>query len=76
MSESKRSESFAAPAEMADRYPHWRTGQLLANVAGWADVEIWDAEDERLLAAAREHLQSLTERNPVGARPADAARAS
>ena len=59
---------FAALAELARRYPHWRVGQLVANVAGWADVEVWDAEDDQLLAAAREHLVAMTDRN--GATPA------
>ncbi len=53
---NERSEVFAALAELARRYPHWRIGQLVANVAGWADAEIWDADDAELLAAAREHL--------------------
>ena len=56
MSDPERTETFAALAELARRYPHWRIGQLIANVAGWADAEIWDAEDGQLLAAAREHL--------------------
>ena len=29
---------------------------MIANVAGWADEEIWDVEDEKLLAAAQSHL--------------------
>ena len=41
-------------------------GQLIANVAGWADQEIWDVEDEQLLQAARLHLQQLV---PPGATP-------
>ena len=49
---------FAALAELSRRYPHWRVGQLIANVAGWADAEVWDVEDEQLLAAAREHLRA------------------
>ena len=36
----------------------WRFGQLIANVAGWADQDIWDIEDENMLAAARSHLGS------------------
>jgi hypothetical protein len=43
-------------AELGRRYPHWRIGQLVANAAGWADAEIWDVEDETLLAAVRAHL--------------------
>ncbi|MBL8800177.1 MAG: hypothetical protein JNM56_40215 [Planctomycetia bacterium] len=56
MTELERGELFAALAELARRYPHWRVGQLVANVAGWADAEVWDAEDGQLLAAARAHL--------------------
>ena len=41
---------------LSRRYPQWRFGQLIANVAGWADQEIWDVEDEQLLAAAQSHL--------------------
>jgi hypothetical protein len=37
----------------------------VANVAGWADQEIWDIEDEQLLGAARLHLQQLTS-TPAG----------
>jgi len=43
----------------------WRFGQLIANVAGWADQEIWDVEDQQLLAAARLHLAQLTPRESV-----------
>jgi hypothetical protein len=63
MTENKRTEVFAALAELARRYPHWRLGQLVANVAGWADTEVWDVEDEQLLAAARAHLESLSGQN-------------
>ncbi len=56
MSDLERIGVFAAPMERSRRNPHWRVGQLVANVAGWADAEIWDVEDGQLLAAAREHL--------------------
>jgi len=56
MTDPGRTEVFAALTELARRYPHWRVGQLVANVAGWADAELWEAEDEQLLAAARAHL--------------------
>ncbi len=56
MTDQERGELFAALAELARRYPHWRVGQLVANVAGWADAEVWDAEDGQLLSAARAHL--------------------
>ena len=53
-----RSELFAALAELCQKYPHWRFGQLVANVAGWADVDAWDVEDEQLLASAAAHLEA------------------
>lgn len=56
MTEPERMELFTALAELSRRYPHWRIGQLVANVAGWADADIWDAEDANLLAAVRNHL--------------------
>ena len=49
-------------AALRRRYPAWRFGQLIANVAGWADVEIWDIEDETLLEAARAHLEAAAKR--------------
>ncbi len=57
MSDSERTEIFAAFIELSRRYPHWRVVQLVANVAGWADSDMWDAEDGQLLAAARSHLE-------------------
>ena len=53
-----RSELFAALAELSRKYPHWRFGQLVANVVGWADVDAWDVEDEQLLVAATAHLEA------------------
>jgi hypothetical protein len=61
----ERTDLLAAITELCERYPHWRFGQLVANVAGWADQEIWDVEDEQLLAAARLHLSQLTPRDSV-----------
>ena len=61
MTDAARAELFAALAELARRYPHWRVGQLVANVAGWADAEVWDAEDKQLLDAARAHLGEAAE---------------
>ncbi len=59
MNTEQRAELLATIAELCRRYPHWRLGQLVANVSGWADQEIWDVEDEQLLAAAQSHLQQL-----------------
>ena len=59
MNSERRADLVAAIAELCRRYPEWRLGQLVANVAGWADQEIWDVEDEQLLAAAQLHLRQL-----------------
>jgi hypothetical protein len=68
MNSHERTELLANLAELSRRYPDWRLGQLVANVAGWADQEIWDIEDEQFLEAARSHLQQLT---PSAATAAD-----
>ena len=60
MNNEPHSDLLAAIAELSRRYPDWRMGQLVANVAGWADCDIWDVEDEQLLAAAQAHLQYQT----------------
>ncbi len=51
-------------SQMSERYPEWRLGQLVANIALWArqptephDTAIWDLEDEKMLAAMERHLQ-------------------
>ena len=56
-----RDELFARLAELSRRYPHWRVGQLISNVAGWSDAEVWDVEDEQLLTAAEAHLAARRE---------------
>lgn len=63
--QKQRADLLAAIAELCQRYPEWRFGQLVANVAGWADQEIWDAEDEQLLQAARLHLEQWTPPSPM-----------
>jgi hypothetical protein len=55
----QRADLLAAIAELGRRYPEWRLGQLIANIAGWTDQEIWDVEDEQLLAAVQAHLNQL-----------------
>lgn len=59
MNDQQRVELLAAIEALSRRYPDWRLGQLIANVAGWADQEIWDVEDEQLLAAAQSHLRQF-----------------
>jgi hypothetical protein len=60
MNSQQRADLLTVIAELCQRYPNWRLGQLVANVAGWADQEIWDVEDEQLLEAARLHMEQLT----------------
>jgi hypothetical protein len=60
MTSQHRADLLTAIAELGRRYPEWRLGQLVANVAGWADQDVWDVEDEHLLAAAQRHLEQLT----------------
>ena len=62
MNDVQRADLMAAIAELSRRYPDWRFGQLVANVAGWADCEIGDVEDEQLLSASQTHLQHLRAR--------------
>jgi hypothetical protein len=62
MNATNQTEVFTALAELSRRYPNWRLGQLLANVAEWADQDVWDVEDECLLKAAQEHLAQLATR--------------
>ena len=62
MNQRDHTELVDALAELRRRYPEWRYGQLIANLAGWADQNVWDIEDEQLLAAAEEHLQALAQR--------------
>ncbi len=57
MNTEQRADLLVGIAELCQHYPHWRFGQLIANVAGWADAETWYVEDEQLLAAARLHLE-------------------
>jgi hypothetical protein len=65
MNSQERVDLLAAIEKLCERYPHWRLGQLVANLAGWADEDIWDIEDQQLLTAARAHLAQLTPREPA-----------
>ena len=66
MNAHERSVLLQALTELCERYPHWRFGQLVSNVAGWADAEVWDVEDSQLLAAAESHLDQAKCREPSG----------
>jgi hypothetical protein len=57
MNPPTRAKLLEALEELGRRFPHWRFGQLVCNIAGWADVEVWDAEDEQLLDAIRQQAE-------------------
>ncbi|MCI0333855.1 MAG: hypothetical protein L0228_11610 [Planctomycetes bacterium] len=62
MNQRNYGELLDALAELRRCYPEWRLGQLITNVAGWADQNVWDVDDDHLLAAIEEHLQALAQR--------------
>jgi hypothetical protein len=39
------------------RYPDWRLGQLVANVAAWRDTDIWNIEENELTEEIDRHLR-------------------
>jgi hypothetical protein len=63
MNSQPRANLLAAIAELSERYPNWRVGQLIANVSGWADQDVWDVSDDQLLEAAQTHLRQLSAPN-------------
>jgi hypothetical protein len=63
MTHDHRDELLDVLAELRRQYPNWRMGQLISNVAGWADQNVWDVEDREMLAAVEEHLQVLAQRS-------------
>jgi len=56
----QREELLRLLAELSDRYPDMRFGQLTVNVAQWARGPIvsaaWDVTDEEMIAAAQKNL--------------------
>jgi|KBSSwiStaDraftv2_1062776.scaffolds.fasta_scaffold131647_2 hypothetical protein len=60
MSKTDDQELFAALKAMREKYPDWRFGQLVCNLATWArgpqPSSVWDIEDHELILIAREHL--------------------
>lgn len=65
MTDSPGDDLLLAVAELRALFPDWRLGQLVANLtlAAGRDGQLWDVEDEQLLAAARR----LIERNQARA---------
>ena len=67
MKNGNRAELLEVIAELCEKHPGWRLGQVIANVAGWADEDVWDVEDEQLLEAARLYLHPVEAAEPVHA---------
>lgn len=60
MNHQQRTELLEVVGELGRKYPEWRFGQLIENIAGWADQPIWEMEDGQLLQAAQLHLRELS----------------
>lgn len=41
------------------RHPDWRLGQLLSNLAAWAEEDVWDIEEDVLVREINTHLSNL-----------------
>ena len=67
-------ELIRALEDLCRRFPHWRFGQLVCNVAGWADVDVWDVEDDQLLQAIRQQDEYQRSAQPTdeSSKPASA----
>ena len=72
MTMPKSTDLLEVLAELRRRYPAWRFGQMIANIAGWADQEVWDVDDDVLLETARSHLAAAARREQEGSTEAAA----
>lgn len=41
------------------RHPDWRLGQLVSNLADWAEESVWDIEEDTLIREIQTHLSNL-----------------
>jgi hypothetical protein len=61
--QNKTQDLVAALAKLIERYPQWRFGQLVCNVAAWAGEpaphEVENVSEEAMLKAAQSHLARL-----------------
>jgi hypothetical protein len=57
-----RQEILKALAELGERYPNWRFGQMVSNVSFWAKgprtQAIWDVEDQQFLETINKQLNA------------------
>jgi hypothetical protein len=58
MTGNAREQLITVLAEVARRCPGLRYGQLIENMAGLTNIDTWDIEDEELLRAAKQFLET------------------
>ncbi len=71
MTDSVRHDVLQALGELSAKFPEWRLGQMIANLAvvarGATTEAIWDVEDEELLAAIHSQLEKRRSRTSTTA---------
>jgi len=71
MTDSVRHDVLQALGELNAKFPEWRLGQMIANLAvvarGATTEAIWDVEDEELLAAIHSQLEKRRSRTSTTA---------
>ncbi len=71
MTDSVRHDVLQALGELSAKFPEWRLGQKIANLAvvarGATTEAIWDVEDEELLAAIHSQLEKRRSRTSTTA---------
>jgi hypothetical protein len=67
-----RQSLFQTLKDFGTIYPHWRLGQTVENLCGWAMQNefrgSFDVEDEKLATTAREHLDRRKEELEIGSK--------
>jgi hypothetical protein len=58
MTSAARQQLITVLAELARRRSNLRYGQLVENLAGLTNIDTWNIEDEELLRAATQFLES------------------
>lgn len=71
MTNSEREDVFQVLRELCEHCPDVRFGQLIVNLSylarGMAHESIWDMDDEELIQAATQQLETLRSREAVPA---------
>jgi hypothetical protein len=67
MNETRTQDVCTTLTEILRRFPDFRFGQLVCNMASLADVNVWDLEDDQLLEVAARFLERHRDREPAAA---------